>query len=95
MSGHRTELIMIQLTHTPRGGLLDDVSDLPPVVPDCYGWLCIQELKNPKNAGNGSNSYDLDKQLIFMIENVAMFGLALHLWSIGYYVDKEGNVHNK
>ena len=27
-----------------------------------------------------------------MTDNVAMLGLALHLWTMGYYVDKDGNV---
>lgn len=35
------------------------------------------------------------KILKYMTDNVAMLGLALHLWTMGYYVDKDGNVNNK
>ncbi|KAH7345841.1 hypothetical protein BKA66DRAFT_448049 [Pyrenochaeta sp. MPI-SDFR-AT-0127] len=67
-----------ELTHTKQGGQLLDVRDLPSGVLSCYGWKCIQELKDPQNA-----------------DNVAMLGLALHLWTMGYYVDKDGNVNSK
>jgi hypothetical protein len=30
--------------------------------------------------------------LIRSIDNVAMLGLALHMWTMGYYVDQDGNV---
>ncbi|KAH7083728.1 hypothetical protein FB567DRAFT_90998 [Paraphoma chrysanthemicola] len=69
--------LLHELTHTQTGGLLDDLngSKLPPGVPDCYGWKCVQLLKDPSNS-----------------DNVAMLGLALHIWSMGYYVDQDGNI---
>ncbi|KAH8722875.1 hypothetical protein GQ44DRAFT_729267 [Phaeosphaeriaceae sp. PMI808] len=46
--------------------------------PICYGWKCIQDIKNPNNA-----------------DSVAMIVLALYIWILGFYVDKDGNVMNK
>ncbi|KAH7076788.1 hypothetical protein BKA63DRAFT_290227 [Paraphoma chrysanthemicola] len=74
-----TGLTMLhELTHTVQGGRLSDIRDLPPGTPSCYGWRCIQDLKDPTNS-----------------DNVAMLGLALHLWTMGYYVDQDGNVKDK
>ncbi|KAF2265277.1 hypothetical protein CC78DRAFT_579535 [Lojkania enalia] len=73
-----TGLMMLhELTHTHQGGRLRDSDELPEGTPTCYGWKCVQDIKDPKNA-----------------DNVAMLGLVLHLWTMGYSVDKDGNINS-
>ncbi|KAF2271293.1 uncharacterized protein EI97DRAFT_471312 [Westerdykella ornata] len=72
--------LLHELTHTKQGGRTIDTlpADRPAGAESCYGWKCVQLIKDPKNA-----------------DNIAKAGMALHLWTMGYHVDKDGNVLNK
>ncbi|OCK78678.1 hypothetical protein K432DRAFT_444447 [Lepidopterella palustris CBS 459.81] len=59
-----------ELTHTIQGGRSEDIGS------DCYGWKCVMNLHNPRNA-----------------DTLAILGVALKVWSLGYYVDFYGTIN--
>ncbi|KAH8903809.1 hypothetical protein BR93DRAFT_971412 [Coniochaeta sp. PMI_546] len=66
-----------ELTHTPQGGRLEDVTDnnLPDGTRQCYGWRCVGQLKNVRNS-----------------DSINMLAIALKVWSLKHWVNDDGQI---